>query len=98
MQRRAQKNAIFAKALFLRGKELELRCTLQGRSAFRLNARGRENSKQKINMYALKQTLFEEKKTTLGKITPSAEQLQLGEESFFSAAAQLMVRVELENE
>jgi hypothetical protein len=73
MQRRAQKNAIFAKALFLRGKELELRCTLQGRSAFRLNARGRENSKQKINMYALKQTLFEEKQKKLhsGKLLPA---------------------------
>jgi hypothetical protein len=71
MQRRAQKNAIFAKALFLRGKELELRCTLQESSASRLNARDRENSKQKINMYALKQTLFEEKKLHSGKLLPA---------------------------
>jgi len=83
MQRRAQKNAIFAKALFLRGKELELRCTLQESSASRLNARDRENSKQKINMYALKQTLFEEKKLHSGKLLPAQSSYAAGLRKFF---------------
>jgi hypothetical protein len=79
----------FCKSIFLKRKKLHLRAAMHSTREECISVectRGRENSKQKINMYALKRALFEEKqkKTTLGKITPSAEQLQLGEESFFS--------------